>query len=122
MCDHLRGYSGIEDYYRSTEELVSALKDILKKWQDYEGVLEATLESRPLTAHQLPVVGVGPGRPRFEISKEQLQYLSSLGFSWTEVASLLGVSRMTIYRCIHNIMFIVLLIFIYHTGADWNMI
>ena len=117
LCDHLRGYSGylgIEDNYRSTEELVSALKDIFKKWQDYESVLEATLESRPLTAHHLQVVGVGPGSPQFEISKEQLQYLSSLGFSWTEVASLLGVSRMTTYRYIHNI--------IYHTGADWNTI
>ena len=38
------------------------------------------------------------GRPSFEISEDQLLYLSSLSFTWTEIASLLGVSRMTIYR------------------------
>ena len=38
------------------------------------------------------------GRPRFDISKEQLEYLSSLSFSWTDIAHMLGVSRMTIYR------------------------
>ena len=37
-------------------------------------------------------------RPRFNIQREQLLYLSSLGFSWTSIASLLGVSRMTLYR------------------------
>ena len=100
MCsdNHLCGVPGLEDYFRSTEELIGALKNIFRKWKDYENTLEATSEMRPLTAHHLSVVSVGPGRPRFEISKEQLQYLSSLGFSWTEIASLLGVSRMTIYR------------------------
>ena len=38
------------------------------------------------------------GRPRFNIQREQLLYLSSLGFSWTSIASLVGVSRMTLYR------------------------
>ena len=38
--------------------------------------------------------------PIFDISKdkEQLEYLSSLGFHWSEISVLLGVSRMTIYR------------------------
>ena len=101
LGNHLRGALELEDYSRSTEELVGALRDILRKWKEYESTLESASELRPLTAHQLPVVSVGPGRPRFEIGKEQLQYLSSLGFSWTAVASLLGVSRMTIYRYIH---------------------
>jgi len=34
----------------------------------------------------------------FDISREQIEYLSSLGFKWVEIAALLGVSRMTIYR------------------------
>lgn len=37
------------------------------------------------------------GRPRFVVKREQLIYLASLGFSWTSIASLLGVSRMTVY-------------------------
>ena len=38
------------------------------------------------------------GRPRFAISRDQLLYLASLSFKWTEIAALLGVSRMIIYR------------------------
>ena len=102
LCDHMRGVSELEDYCRSTEELVDAIKDVCKKWKEYEGVLDATSECRPLVAHQLSTVGgIGPGRPRFEIGKEQLQYLSSLSFTWHEIAVLLGVSRMTIYRYVY---------------------
>ena len=32
------------------------------------------------------------------MSVNQLEYLRSLLFSWTEISSLLGVSRMTVYR------------------------
>ena len=38
------------------------------------------------------------GRPRFLISRDQLEYLRSLSFTWTEIATLIGVSRMTIFR------------------------
>ena len=40
----------------------------------------------------------GPGRPRFDISEQQLMYLHSMGFTWVDIANLLGVSRMTIFR------------------------
>lgn len=40
----------------------------------------------------------GRGRPKFSISKEQLEYLASLSFTWPQIAQLLGVSRMTIFR------------------------
>lgn len=48
------------------------------------------------------------GRPRFSISRE---YLASLSFSWTETASNLGVSRVTVYcrRCEY---------YIVDTGSD----
>ena len=38
------------------------------------------------------------GRPRFRISRDQLVYLRSLSFTWTKIASILNVSRMTVYR------------------------
>ena len=41
---------------------------------------------------------LGRGRPHFEISRYQLEYLRSLSSSWTAISSLLGVSRMTIFR------------------------
>ena len=40
----------------------------------------------------------GLGMPNFLISKDQLEYLSSLGFRWKEITIRLGVSRMTVYR------------------------
>lgn len=40
----------------------------------------------------------GARRPLYDISKEQLEYLLSIGFKWIKVAALLGVSRVTIYR------------------------
>ena len=40
----------------------------------------------------------GVGRPKCEITSDQLDYLHSLSFSWTEISHLIGVSRMTIYR------------------------
>lgn len=40
----------------------------------------------------------GRGRPQFLISQDQLEYLQSLNFTWSEIGHMLGVSRMTIYR------------------------
>lgn len=38
------------------------------------------------------------GRPPYIISREQILYLRELQFTWQDIASLLGVSRMTVYR------------------------
>ena len=40
----------------------------------------------------------GPGRSKFEIKLEQLEELRYIGLTWTDIAKLLGVSRMTVYR------------------------
>lgn len=100
LCDHMRGVSGLEDYCRSTKELIECMKVICRKWEEYEGVIDAFVTERPSVAYQAPISVPprnSPGRPRFDISKEQLEYLSSLS---NEIAVLLGVSRMTIYRYI----------------------
>lgn len=47
---------------------------------------------------QPPLVRSSRGRPRFDITREQLVYLASMSFTWMGIANLLGVSRMTIYR------------------------
>ena len=38
------------------------------------------------------------GRPRFDVTKEQLEYLRSMSFTWTDIGNILGVSQMTLYR------------------------
>ena len=45
----------------------------------------------------MPLVFTRIGRPRFDISQEQLIYLHSLSFSWSQIAAILGVSCMTLY-------------------------
>ena len=67
-------------------------------WQDYVDSDHANQSS--LYAYRCPqsrVPGVR-GRPRFDITKDQLEYLASLSFSWTQIASILGVSKVTIFR------------------------
>ena len=65
-------------------------------WQQYHETVEAALSHSMYSA---PVLHTnGRGRPRFVITRGQLEYLRSLLFSWTQIASLLGVSRMTVYR------------------------
>ena len=46
-----------------------------------------------------PSQSKGRGWPHFLISRDQLEYLRSLLFTWTEIATLIGVSRITIFRC-----------------------
>ena len=74
-----------------------ALGQLSTKWQQHMD----ELEGRSSSAYQVPLQHAShlrPGRPRFSITKEQLEYLHSLHFSWTEIARILGVSRMTVHR------------------------
>ena len=52
-----------------------------------------------MTAYAVPVdTHRRRGCPQLEISRDQLEYLVSLSFNWTQIAAILGVSRMTVYR------------------------
>lgn len=84
----------MNSYCSSIGDLVGCLRQIYYKWEDYATVLDSLPTPEPPQRSR----NDGPGRPRFEISKEQLEYLASLSFKWTEMAALLGVSRMTVYR------------------------
>lgn len=86
----------VAEYKSEACHLLDCLKDIQLQWREYREVIDARVLDFSFRAG---IVRSGTrGRPRFNISKDQLEYLSSLAFSWTEVASLLGVSRMSIYR------------------------
>ena len=93
--------NGLEEYQTSLRELIECIKVVYRKWEEYLGVLESGTNvvaiSSPMTSSL-----ARPGRPRFQITKEQLEYLCSLGFKWNEIAALIGVSKMTIYRYLYN--------------------
>ncbi len=77
-------------------ELTNHLRLLLSRWIDYLDHYDAH--------HPHSYVAVittndnSTGRPRYNISKEQLEYLRSMSFSWVEISQMLGVSYMTVYR------------------------
>ena len=70
------------------------LRSICQQWETYTD----EIQSQQRNSYQVPLVSTRLGRPRFDISQEQLIYLHSLSFSWSQIAAILGVSRMTLYR------------------------
>lgn len=100
--DLLRGSNFIQErgstvqYYESLlNELLSCLSEV---YSDLEGQFDQVV-SIPNTSYLPSIVqGGGRGRPKFDIKADQLEYLRSLSFSWTEISAMLGISRMTLYR------------------------
>ena len=86
-------------FYRGQlEELIICMQQIATEWQMLKDMLDAH-EWSPYAYRAVAVPTGARGRPRFQITQEQLEYLYSLSFSWNDISEMLGVSRMTIYRC-----------------------
>lgn len=80
-------------YENSLDELLLIFSEI----HNYlDGCLDDVLSD---SSYRSPTLQTGQrGRPRFGVSVEQLEYLASLSFSWSKIAKMLGISRMTLYR------------------------
>ena len=88
----------ISDYILLLEEVFQHIQSTAHEWELY---LDEIYQHSHSAMYITPIVSsTHPrcGRPRFDISRDQLEYLSFMNFSWTKIASMLGVSRMTIYR------------------------
>ena len=87
----------ILNYYLSEiESLVPTLRLLCQEWHRYIEVRERLTES---VSYSAPAEHLSRrGRLRFTITQEQLLYLRALCFTWTDIALILGVSRMTIFR------------------------
>ena len=81
-------------YRDHVEQILSICRTLSVKWEQKIDAINMPdrISFRPALLRSTR------GRPRFNISKEQLLYLCSLSFSWSDIAKMLGVSRMTIYR------------------------
>ena len=84
-------------YRRDISELISSVQTILSDWNVYQDTFDSDTQDQGFRFEVVHVPG-RRGRPAFGIRRNQLEYLHSLGFTWTEMATLLGVSRMTLYR------------------------
>ena len=86
--------SDLQECSRNLIELIETLQRLHNRWEEYKSFLEGPAQYNTLlTTQQL-----GRGRPQFQVSKSKVEYLASLSFKWTEIASILGLSRMTLYR------------------------
>ena len=103
--DHLENATNLSDadgavvaqYVQDLSKLASLVRKLVEHWETYLDQIDQRNES---TAYRAPVVHIPGrrGRPSFDITRHQLEYLSSLSFTWAQIAKLLGVSRMTVYR------------------------
>ena len=88
----------VQDICDSLSELVDSLRRIRLKWNEYQDILDSGVSLTDI-AYRAPILqSGGRGRPSFDVSKEQLEYLASMQFTWSEIAALIGVSRSTVYR------------------------
>lgn len=69
------------------------VREITSQWERH---IDEQVHREVATSYSAPHARVG--RPRFNITREQLEYLASMSFSWSQIAGMLGVSRNTIYR------------------------
>ena len=86
-----------EQYDTQLAELLQCMENLCDLWSEYcDQVVRPDISC---VSYHTPVEHLGSrGRPRLCITQSQLQYLKSLAFTWSEIASILGVSRMTLYR------------------------
>ena len=93
-----QGSQHIMFYKGQLEKLSACLQQIAHKWQSYKDTLDAS--ERPLNAYRVVAIPTGAkGRPKFQIiTQEQLEDLCFLSFSWSDIAMLLGISRITLFR------------------------
>lgn len=85
------------EYLSTLQQLIISCRGLAAEWEAYID----SLHSNPYPdCYQAPLIYRQNfrGRPPFQISEDQLHYLASLSFTWSEIATLLNVSRMTIYR------------------------
>ena len=81
----------IHFYQQQLEELLHCIRVIGSEWQVHFDLLQREVGTRSDSAFRLSTDHAyngqnRRGRPKFNISKEQLEYLSSMSFSWSQVA------------------------------------
>ena len=98
IIDRIEAENGseFEEVLGGLQDLLSALQEVKSRWEDIESGT-----ATPATLQPDIVKGPGCGRPKLFIQKEQITFLHDLKFSWTQIASLFGISRRTLYtmRC-----------------------
>ena len=89
--NHLR--VPVEHLKLSLTQMISLLSDMIDTSNaDFNDQLDISYSAPVETVRE------GPGRKRLQVSKDQLEHLRSLYFSWEKISSILNVSLSTIRR------------------------
>ena len=90
---------------QTSDPLIESLHQLLSYIQSlhsYTISSESTLINDPDVSFSTQCVertgGEGPGRPRLDVGKDQIEYLHAMHFSWEKIAQLLQVSLSTLQR------------------------
>ncbi len=78
-------------YSTDLNELKECLLSMLRRWQ-------SSFDQVQLSYSASSIRTTLRGRPKFQITRQQLEYLRSMSFKWVQIAEIVGVSYMTILR------------------------
>ena len=96
LVDHLENNVGqvdfnhrtiISEYGTQLWQLIGYLRSLAGEWQAY---VDAKETQANLMKFQVSVSQSSRGRLRFVVPKDQLEFLRSVFFTWTEIASLVA--------------------------------
>ena len=85
----------------SLEVAYTCCRSLVSLWEAYVDDADSNLMNpieNEAPGFRVPRVIQGRGRPSAVVTREQLVYLRSMNFSWTHIAHLLGISRVTLFR------------------------
>lgn len=86
----------LQQYIACLNEIITHLRSVYLLWDDM--LCGYSRVDRSPVSYSADTLKGPTGRPKFIITKEQLEYLRSMSFMWSEISQLLGVSCSTIYR------------------------
>ena len=78
--------------------IVHFLKEFVTFLKEFLNTVKSWKPSSQFSMYKTPSVRNGRGRPKLEITCQQMEYLIGLRFSATSIAKLLGVSLSTVRR------------------------
>ena len=98
LCAVYTAFSHIEAVRNLVSEIIVAFEielekmfnDCIEQQRQHQSGNETVIPSTSRTG--------APGRPRLVVSKDQIESLQEIGFTWAKIATMLGVSRSTLRR------------------------
>ena len=85
----------LQGIFATIIDLQKDLKEIQGRWMCIEAGVQ--LAQVPIYTARRVLPESGRGRPRVVIEQDKIEFLRELGFNWTQIASIFGVCRRTLY-------------------------